>query len=218
MSGRWRRGSTLLYVRPGYNTADDSQEILPKEVLEKMHAGSSLTPKYPILKPDDLREVDGLLLGAPTRYGRMPAAVSSFFDACGGLWQQVLPLLRWRLNSITFQKLTRRSKALTGKFAAVFTSTATPQGGQETTALTTIPFFAHREYLSQMLLIQKEGMCYVPLGYSHPYIGDYSDGIHGGSPWGASMMAGGMGERQPQKGELELAHHQGKVSTDVGTS
>lgn len=88
-----------------------------------MHAGSSLSPKYPILKPDDLKEVDGLILGAPTRYGRLPAQVSAFFDQCGGLWQ---------------------SKALTGKFAAVFTATATPQGGQETTALTTIPFFTHQ--------------------------------------------------------------------------
>lgn len=44
-----------------------SQEILSEEILTKMHAGASLKPKYPILKPDDLKEVDGWIIGAPTR-------------------------------------------------------------------------------------------------------------------------------------------------------
>lgn len=58
-------------------------------------------------------------------------------------------------------------------------------------------------------------MVYVPLGYSHSSIGDYSSNeIHGGSPWGASMMTGSMGERQPQPVELELAQHQGKVGQE----
>jgi NAD(P)H dehydrogenase (quinone) len=89
-----------------------------------MHAGSSLKPKYPILKPDDLKSVDGFLLGSPTRYGRVAAQVSSFFDQTGGLWA---------------------SGALVGKFVATFTSTAGQHGGHETTAMSTMPFFAHRE-------------------------------------------------------------------------
>jgi NAD(P)H dehydrogenase (quinone) len=44
-----------------------SQETLSEEILTKMHGGQSLHPKYPILKPDDLKEVDGLIIGAPTR-------------------------------------------------------------------------------------------------------------------------------------------------------
>jgi NAD(P)H dehydrogenase (quinone) len=87
-----------------------------------MHAGSSLKPKYPILTPDALKEVDGLVLGAPTRYGRVPAQVSAFFDRCGGLWA---------------------TGALNGKFVTFFTSSAGQHGGQETTALTTVPWFAH---------------------------------------------------------------------------
>lgn len=101
-----------------------SRETLPKEVLDKMYAGSSLSPKYPVLTPNDLKEVDGLILGAPTRYGRVPAQVSAFFDECGGLWA---------------------SGGLVGKFAATFTSSGGQHGGQETTALTTMPFFTHRE-------------------------------------------------------------------------
>lgn len=106
-----------------------------------MYGGSSLNPKYPILTPDDLREVDGVIFGAPTRYGRAPAQLSAFFDACGGLWgtgalvgKFVSP--PWPLN---VQCDCSHSQA------GFFTSVAGQHGGHETTALTTIPFFAHRE-------------------------------------------------------------------------
>lgn len=64
-----------------------------------MHAGGSLKPKYPIITPDDLKTLDGFILGFPTRYGRTPAQVSAFFDQTGGLWA---------------------SGALVGKFAGIF--------------------------------------------------------------------------------------------------
>ncbi|ORY29948.1 putative cytoplasm protein [Naematelia encephala] len=99
------------------------QETLTSEILTKMHAGGSLSPKYPIITPDDLRAVDGLIIGAPTRYGRVPAQVSTFFDACGQLWA---------------------TGALVGKFVTLFTAAASQHGGHETTALTTFPFFAHQ--------------------------------------------------------------------------
>jgi NAD(P)H dehydrogenase (quinone) len=67
-------------------TDNDSKETLPEEVLGKMYAGGSLKPKYPLLTPQALKEADGLILGAPTRYGRVPAQVSQFFDQTGGLW------------------------------------------------------------------------------------------------------------------------------------
>lgn len=98
------------------------QETLSEEVLTKMYAGSSLKPKYPIVTPDDLKEVDGFVLGAPTRYGRVPAQVSAFFDQTGGLWA---------------------TGALVGKFVTQFTSAAGQHGGHETTAITTFPFYAH---------------------------------------------------------------------------
>ena len=44
-----------------------SQETLSEEILTKMHAGGSLKPKYPVITPNDLKEVDGLIIGAPTR-------------------------------------------------------------------------------------------------------------------------------------------------------
>jgi len=83
------------------------QETLSEEILGKMHGGSSLKPKYPVVTPNDLKELDGFLFGFPTRYGRAPAQVSAFFDATGGLWA---------------------TGALIGKFGGVFRAT---QGLQE---------------------------------------------------------------------------------------
>lgn len=159
------------------------QETLPAEVLQKMHADGSLKPKYPVIdaltKPQELEELDGFLLGAPTRYGRLPAQVSAFFDTTGQLWA---------------------TGALTGKFASTFTSTASQHGGQETTHLTTIPFFAHH------------GIIYVPIGYTQPYLTDLTD-IHGGSAYGISTVAAADGSRTPTQGELQMARYQGEVCT-----
>jgi len=99
------------------------KETLPAEVLTKMHAGGSLDPKYPVLTPNDLLEADGLIIGTGTRYGRVPAQVSAFFDQCGQLWA---------------------TGALVGKFVTMFTSAAGQHGGHETTAFTTMPFFVHQ--------------------------------------------------------------------------
>ncbi|WWC60888.1 NAD(P)H:quinone oxidoreductase, type IV [Kwoniella dejecticola CBS 10117] len=102
------------------------QETLPNEVLTKMYANTSLQSKYPVITPQDLKEVDGLILGAPTRYGRLPAQVDAFFDQTGGLWA---------------------SGALVGKFVTMFTSAAGQHSGHESTYLTTFPFFAHLAYV-----------------------------------------------------------------------
>jgi NAD(P)H dehydrogenase (quinone) len=154
------------------------QETLSEEILTKMHAGSSLKPKYEIITPEKLKELDGFILGSPTRYGRVSAQVSAFIDQTGGLWA---------------------TGALVGKFVSTFTSSAGQHGGQETTALTTMPFFAH------------QGLIYVPIGFTQPYISDLTE-IHGTSAWGASTIAAPDGSRQPTEGELGVAKGQGAVS------
>ncbi|WVR05365.1 NAD(P)H:quinone oxidoreductase, type IV [Kwoniella sp. DSM 27419] len=98
------------------------KETLPQEVLAKMYADTSIQSRYPAITPHDLKEVDGLILGAPTRYGRLPSQVDAFFDQTGGLWA---------------------AGALTGKFVSMFTSAAGQHSGHESTALTTYPFVAH---------------------------------------------------------------------------
>ena len=86
--------------------------------------------------------------------------------------------------------------ALAGKLGSVFTSTGTG-GGQEMTITSTWTTLAHH------------GMVIVPLGYTTPEQFDIS-AVSGGTPYGASTIAGGDGSRQPDQRELTIARHQGK--------
>ena len=87
--------------------------------------------------------------------------------------------------------------ALVGKVGSVFTSTATQHGGQESTILTFHPTLLHH------------GMLIVGLPYSEQrQMG--LDEIKGGSPYGASTIAGAQGERQPSEQELAMARFQGR--------
>ncbi|HDZ39647.1 MAG TPA: NAD(P)H:quinone oxidoreductase [Marinobacter sp.] len=85
--------------------------------------------------------------------------------------------------------------ALAGKVASVFTSTGTG-GGQEMTITSTWTTLAHH------------GMVIVPIGYTTPALFDVSQ-VGGGTPYGASTIAGGDGSRQPDERELGIARHQG---------
>jgi len=88
--------------------------------------------------------------------------------------------------------------ALNGKIGAAFSSTATQHGGQETTLFSIITNLLHF------------GMMIVGLPYSHQ--GQTSmDEIVGGSPYGATTIAGGDGSRQPVATDLAGAHHQGEL-------
>lgn len=91
---------------------------------------------------------------------------------------------------------------LIGKVGSVFTSSATQHGGQETT----ITSF-HTTLLHQ-------GMVIVGVPYSCQALTNM-DEITGGSPYGASTLAGGDGSRQPSENELEIARFQGKHATLV---
>ncbi|MGV3484196.1 MAG: NAD(P)H:quinone oxidoreductase [Planctomycetaceae bacterium] len=89
------------------------------------------------------------------------------------------------------------SGALIGKIGSAFTSTASQHGGQETTLLSMSTFFFH------------QGMAIVGVPYSAQelvYLGDVS----GGTPYGASTIAGPRGERQPSANELAVARAQGR--------
>jgi len=87
--------------------------------------------------------------------------------------------------------------ALVGKIGSVFTSSATQHGGQESTLLTFHPTLLHH------------GMLVVGLPYTEQrQMG--LDEIKGGSPYGASTIAGAQGERQPSAQELAMARFQGR--------
>jgi len=115
-------------------------------------------PPYASL--DDLRACAGLAVGSPTRFGNMAAPLKYFFDSTSDVWL---------------------SGDLAGKPAAVFTSTSSLHGGQETTLL------------SMMLPLLHHGMLLVGLPYSEPALMTTDTG---GTPYGASHLAG-LDSKQP---------------------
>ncbi|WJG11311.1 NAD(P)H:quinone oxidoreductase [Aliiglaciecola sp. LCG003] len=95
-------------------------ELMPEAVAKS--SGAKLDQAAPIASVDELPEYDAIIIGTPTRYGRMAAQMANFLDQTGGLWFQ---------------------NALVGKVGSVFTSTASQHGGQETTLISTIVNLLH---------------------------------------------------------------------------
>ncbi len=150
-------------------------ETAPMEVARTMHF--KLDQPAPVAAIDQLAGYDAIIVGTPTRFGRMSSQLASFLDQAGGLWVR---------------------GALNGKIGGAFTSTATQHGGQETTLFSVITNLLHF------------GMTVVGLPYSHQGQMTISE-IVGGSPYGASTVAGSSGERQPSPTELDGARHQGRL-------
>ncbi len=92
--------------------------------------------------------------------------------------------------------------ALIGKVASMFTSSATQHGGNETTIVTALPLFLH------------QGMVIVGLPYSCTEQMTLEE-IAGGSPYGATTIAGGQGQRQPSAKELAMARFQGRHVAEI---
>ena len=94
------------------------------------------------------------------------------------------------------------SGALIGKVGSAFTSTASQHGGQETTLLTLSTFFFHM------------GMVIAGVPYSAQELMNLGE-VSGGTPYGASTIAGPHGERQPTENELAIARAQGRHVAQV---
>ena len=91
---------------------------------------------------------------------------------------------------------------LIGKVGSVFTSTATQHGGQESTILSFHTTLLHH------------GMVIVGVPYSAQGL-TVLDEVSGGTPYGASTLAGGDGSRQPSANELEIARFQGRHVAEI---
>jgi NAD(P)H dehydrogenase (quinone) len=133
----------------------------------------------PYVTIEDLSECVGLAMGSPTRFGNMAAPLKHFIDSTGAQWA---------------------SGALAGKPAAVFTSTSTMHGGQESTLL------------SMALPLLHHGMLLVGLPYTEAAL---SSTTSGGTPYGASHVAGPKGENTITEHERDLARALGRRLADV---
>jgi NAD(P)H dehydrogenase (quinone) len=150
-------------------------ETAPPEVVEA--AGFKTDTAHPEIESvDQLAAYDAIIVGAPTRYGRVPSQMAAFWDTTGPLWMK---------------------GALIGKIGGAFTSTASQHGGQETTLFSIITNLLHH------------GLTIVGLDYG--FQGQMGvDEVRGGSPYGATTIAGGDGSRMPHEEELAGARYQGK--------
>ena len=136
----------------------------------------------PYASHDDLRECAGLILGSPTRFGNMAAPLKYFIDSTSDLWL---------------------SSALTGKPAAVFTSTSSLHGGQESTLL------------SMMIPLLHHGMLITGLPYSET---DLMHTTTGGTPYGASHFAGDDNKRPLSDEEKRLCKALGERVAGIAVS
>ena len=128
----------------------------------------------PYVELQDLEACAGLALGSPTRFGNMAAPMKYFLDGTSNLWLK---------------------GALIGKPAAVFTSSGSMHGGNESTLLT------------MMLPLLHHGMLLVGLPYSEPALGNTSTG---GTPYGASHIGGAMDDKPLSEDEKKLCLALGK--------
>jgi NAD(P)H dehydrogenase (quinone) len=133
----------------------------------------------PYAELGDLEQCAGLALGSPTRFGAMATPLKHFFDGTSGLWL---------------------SGALAGKPAAVFTSTGSLHGGQESTLL------------SMMLPLLHHGMLIVGLPYGEP---ELQTTRSGGTPYGASHVAGMADDAAITEEERRLAMALGRRLAEV---
>lgn len=127
----------------------------------------------PIITKDELRNASGLIVGSPTRFGNMAAPLKYFFDSTTDIWL---------------------AGELTDKPAAVFTSSSTMHGGQESTLFT------------MMLPLLHHGMLMIGLPYTEPSL---SKTERGGTPYGASHVAN-------EGGRPTLELHEKTLCTALG--
>lgn len=159
----------------GVNGAKARIRTVPK-VSTNCEATESDIPTSgdPYAELKDLEECIGVALGSPTRFGNMAAPMKYFLDGTAGLWLK---------------------GTLTGKPAAVFTSTGSMHGGNETTLLT------------MMLPLMHHGMLIVGLPYSEP---ELSTTQSGGTPYGASHIGGAIDDKPITAEERKLCLALGK--------
>jgi len=143
-------------------------------VVTQVAAAAVPADGAPYVEKADLAECAGLILGSPTRFGNMAAPLKHFLDSTGSEWV---------------------SGTLVGKPAAVFTSTSTMHGGQESTLL------------SMMLPLLHHGALIVGIPFTEPLLNSTRTG---GTPYGASHVAGGDDKAPISEDERMLARALGR--------
>ncbi|MGB8277663.1 MAG: NAD(P)H:quinone oxidoreductase [Methylovirgula sp.] len=133
-------------------------------------SAAAMNARYQAPTAEDAAWADALIFGTPTRFGNVSAELKAYIDSLGGLWFQ------GRLN---------------GKAGAVFCSTSTPHGGNETTLLSMYVPLAHL------------GLIIVPTGYADAAM------FKAGTPYGATSISLNQA-KPPSADDLDVARWQGR--------
>lgn len=171
-----RSGATAKmaeHIAAGVNQVQGQRAVVRTVPPVSDHMGDQPPSDIPDNGPlycteDDLRHCSGLIMGSPTRFGNMAAPLKYFIDSTSSLWL---------------------SGDLIDKPAAVFTSTSSMHGGNESTLLT------------MLLPLMHHGMVAVGIPYSHAALHHTQTG---GTPYGASHIAGADGTLPISDDEINL--------------
>ena len=159
-----------------------ARELVNPEVISAVPGWSAAAERmntaYQAPSEEDAEWADAIIFGTPTRFGSVASELKAYIDSLGGLW------FRGRLN---------------GKAGSVFTSSATPHGGNESTLISMYQPLAHL------------GLIIVPLGYADPTL------FRAGTPYGASSVSG-QTNTPPTADDLEVARFQGRRVSAVATA
>jgi NAD(P)H dehydrogenase (quinone) len=157
-----------------------AREFVGPEIMAKApgwaESAARMNAAYEAPTEADAEWADAIIFGTPTRFGGVAAELKAYIDGLGGLWFQ------GKLN---------------GKVGAVFTSTSSVHGGNESTLLSLYNPMAHL------------GLIIVPLGYSDATL------FKAGTPYGASAVVNGRDIMAANADELAVARYQGKRVSDV---
>jgi len=159
----------------------------------ELYQASELVPEDALEKSGALaarRKFAHIPVAEPNRLGEADAIIFGTPTRFGNMCAQMRNLLD-QTSSLWMKG------ALVGKVGSVFTSTATQHGGQETTITSFHSTLLHH------------GMIIVGVPYAEQRLLNMEE-ITGGSPYGASTLAGADGSRQPSANELAIAKYQGK--------
>jgi NAD(P)H dehydrogenase (quinone) len=156
-----------------------ARELVGPEVMAKVpgwaEAADAMNGRHSAPNPADAEWADAIVFGTPTRFGSVSSELKAYIDSLGGLWVQ------GKLN---------------GKAGAVFCSTSTIHGGNESTLLSMYNPLAHL------------GFIIVPTGYADASL------YKAGRPYGASSVSYNQAT-PPTADDLEVARFQGRRVTDV---
>lgn len=151
-----------------------AREFVGPEVMAQapgwQESAAAMNALYPAPTEEDAAWADAIIFGTPTRFGNAAAELKAYIDGLGGLWFQ------GRLN---------------GKAGAVFCSTSTPHGGNESTLLSLYGPLAHL------------GLIIVPTGYADAAM------FKAGTPYGASSVSFNQA-KPPSSDDLDVARWQGR--------